>query len=393
MNIIVIGSGSYVSGRGTDGYGTVMPAVCEWKRSHPEGAVYVVGTHGHRMEQTKLHISELQHKMGIKFPIFFYPSLETVDQNAYHTVISQIQSPKAAIIGVPDHLHFQIAKDVMESGFHCLIAKPLTPSFPEALCLYELQKKIGVHCAVEFHKRYDEANLKLKDVLRKDEIGEPLYFIVEYSQQKRIPSENFITWVAKSNVFQYLGVHYVDMIYFLTGALPKRVMAFGQKKWLIQKGIDNYDAIQGVIEWENEVGQQFLSYIFTHWIDPNKSSALSDQKIQVIGTKGKFISDQKFRGIHIVTDEMGVEEPSPYYTFGYEMDGLLRYRGYGIESIKQFLNSAFDISQDHLQLTNLSEQCVTLKQALVSTAVIDTINKSLESHGTWKTIPDLKHYL
>ena len=32
LNIIVIGTGMYVSGRGTDTYGTVLPSIIEWKR-------------------------------------------------------------------------------------------------------------------------------------------------------------------------------------------------------------------------------------------------------------------------------------------------------------------------------------------------------------------------
>ena len=39
----------------------------------------------------------------------------------------------------------------------------------------------------------------------------------------------------QTNILQYLGVHYVDIIRFVTDAIPIRVMAIGQKKWLIKK--------------------------------------------------------------------------------------------------------------------------------------------------------------
>ena len=32
LDIIVIGAGLYVCGKGTSGYGTIMPAIFEWKR-------------------------------------------------------------------------------------------------------------------------------------------------------------------------------------------------------------------------------------------------------------------------------------------------------------------------------------------------------------------------
>ena len=32
LEIIVIGAGLYVCGKGTSGYGTILPAIFEWKR-------------------------------------------------------------------------------------------------------------------------------------------------------------------------------------------------------------------------------------------------------------------------------------------------------------------------------------------------------------------------
>ena len=46
---------------------------------------------------------------------------------------------------------------------------------------------MNVYGAVEFHKRWDWANLRLKYALEKELLGEPLYFHIEYSQRKVIP--------------------------------------------------------------------------------------------------------------------------------------------------------------------------------------------------------------
>lgn len=37
LNILVIGTGMYTCGTGTETYGTVMPAVFEWKRKNSAG--------------------------------------------------------------------------------------------------------------------------------------------------------------------------------------------------------------------------------------------------------------------------------------------------------------------------------------------------------------------
>jgi hypothetical protein len=45
MNILIVGTGMYVTGRGTEEYGTILPAITEWKRSGKHiGKVFLVGT-------------------------------------------------------------------------------------------------------------------------------------------------------------------------------------------------------------------------------------------------------------------------------------------------------------------------------------------------------------
>ena len=45
VNIVIIGTGMYVCGRGTDGYGTILPAVYEWRQHGMLGDVYIAGSH------------------------------------------------------------------------------------------------------------------------------------------------------------------------------------------------------------------------------------------------------------------------------------------------------------------------------------------------------------
>ena len=69
-------------------------------------------------------------------------------------------------------------------------------------------------------------------------------------------------------------------------------MAVGQKKWLPTKGLDAYDAIQCMVEWQMRNGSKFNQTLLTNWIDPETSSSMSDQKIKLVGTTGRFESDQ-----------------------------------------------------------------------------------------------------
>lgn len=384
LNILIIGTGMYVCGKGTDGYGTILPAVYEWKRREEiSGSVYIAGTHLEGIETVKKKNKELNKLFGFEIEPKCFPENNTCDPEAYRKAISEIPKPACAIVVVPDNLHRKVAGDTIGHGLHTLVVKPLAPTVQEVVDLIELQKKHNVYGAVEFHKRFDLANLKLRDVIKSGVIGDPLYFIVEYSQKKSVPSERFKSWIETTNIFQYLGIHYIDVIYFTTKAIPKRALAVGQKGWLLSKGINTYDSIGGIIEWRTTDGKSFTSYIMTNWIDPELSSAMSDQKIKVIGTRGRFESDQKDRGITIVTDERGIEQPNPYFCCAYGQSGEILYSGYGIESIHQFLSDVIEIERGSLRIPDLEEKRPTFKQSLIPTKVLEAINNSLNNNSKW----------
>lgn len=383
LNVVVVGTGMYVIGRGTDGYGTIMPALYEWKRNRNLGDVCLAGRSKKGIGLAKRKIKELENSINMKASIRYFPKKKQTDPNSYRQAFRVITKPAACIIAVPDALHKDIAQAAMREGLHTLVVKPLCPTLGDVNDLIALQDKTGVYCAVEFHKRFDAANLKLRDAISAGAIGDPLYFIVEYSQRKSIPSKQFRKWVTTTNIFQYLGIHYVDIIYFATGARPKRAMAVGQKGWLASKRINTYDSIQGIIEWEMASGKKFTSHILTNWIDPEETSAMSDQKIKVIGTHGRFESDQKKRGITIVTDEKGIEEPNPYFCARYGNKGSVSYKGYGIESVCQFLDDVVQVESGSVSIEELESKRATFKQSIVPTAVLEAVNKSLKGKGKW----------
>jgi len=386
LNILVIGTGMYVCGRGTNGYGTVLPAIYEWKKRSTIGDVFIAGTSPEGIKIVKEKVVELNRMFGFEIKPKYFPE-NNHNPESYKDAIREISKPACAIVVVPDNLHRKVAGETIENGLHTLVVKPLAPIIKEVEELIELQKKYGVYCAVEFHKRYDRSNLKLRDTIVSGRIGDLLYFVVEYSQRKSIPTERFKKWVETINIFQYLGIHYVDIIYFATKAVPKRVMATGQKNYLLSKGINTYDSIQAFIEWEMPSGKRFNSSFFTNWIDPENTSAMSDQKIKVIGTKGRYEADQKNRGIRIVTDEDGIEDPNPDFCsmYGFE-SGNISFMGYGIDSINQFLSDAINVEIGSIGIEDLEGKRPTFKDSIVPTLIIETVNKSLVNNNSWVSI-------
>jgi len=382
LSIVIVGAGMYVCGRGTPGFGTILPAVYEWHRRGWRGALYVAGTRTEGARVLREKVEGLNVLYGATLQPIYLPDSQD-DARAFETAINVAPRPACAVIAVPDHLHTSVARQTIGAGFHTLVVKPLAPTSAEIEQLIAAQDAAGVYCAVELHKRLDRSNLMLKDTIRSGRIGDPLYVIVEYSQRRCIPQEQFRRWAANTNVFQYLGIHYVDIINDATGATPARVTATAQKRWLASHGVDTYDAVQALVEWRLPDGGSFSSSILTNWIDPNTTSAMSDQRIKVVGTRGRYEADQKSRGITIVTDDGGIEEPNPDFCAIYQdASGRQSVRGYGIDSVVQFLDDAAQVEAGQASVSALTDRPTFVSQ-VAPTAVIEAVNASLAADGRW----------
>ena len=99
----------------------------------------------------------------------------------------------------------------------------------EANQLVELARKHKIYGVVEFHKRLDRQNRIHRDEYQKGKLGIPHYTFTEYSQRKSIPKKVFRSWFEKNNILQYLGVHYIDIVRFVTEAFPVHVWLRARK--------------------------------------------------------------------------------------------------------------------------------------------------------------------
>ena len=126
-------------------------------------------------------------------------------------------------------------------------------------------------------------------------LGDLLYYQVDYSQRIDIPMKTFNRWVENTNIFQYLGVHYVDLFYFLTGYIPEKLTAYGTSGTLKEKGINTFDSIHVSIIWKCKGGRECITIFNTNWIDPSCTSALSDQKYILVGTNGRIENNHKIQ--------------------------------------------------------------------------------------------------
>jgi predicted dehydrogenase len=271
-SVLVIGAGMYVCGRGTTGLGTILPTLIQAQADGDIGEISVAATSAESVRGLREKLAEINRRLETKATVRAYPERGS-DPTAYRAALAEIPKPACVIVAVPDHLHANLALEAIEAGLHVLVVKPLTTTLTEAGTLTDRAQAKDVYGAVEFHKRLDEANLLLRQAIADGRLGELRHISVEYGQRNMI-QQAFASWRQHTNIFQYLGVHYADLIYFLTGARPVRVLAVGEPKEALPTEPWTCDAIHALIEWKNGTAE-FASSILTNWLEPNRASACS----------------------------------------------------------------------------------------------------------------------
>jgi len=368
----------YVTGRGTSGLGTILPALAEVSRGLPIDGVTLCATRDEGREEALSAAARVNAALGTRLPVEYRradQALGSPDFLARHA---------CAIVCVPDPAHFEVTRTVLEAGLHTLVVKPLVATVAEARKLMALQRARGVLGVVEFHKRFDEANLVVKRLVFEGRLGELSYGTVSYSQRLSIPETVFRAWAARTNVFQYLGVHYVDLLYFLTGFAPARASAIPTWGALAARGVDTPDAVLATVEWRNPATDRaFVQQLAVGWIDPEGSPAVSLQAYSLVGTSGRIECDQTRRGVEIASAS-GVEAVNPYFSrLRPDVAGVTVFAGYGVESVRRFVQDVADVRRGAVRPEALEAVRPSFSEALVSTAVVEAVNRSLASEGAW----------
>ena len=379
IELVLVGTGFYVCGGIKNEYGTILPAIFSFAKLNQINVEIVIAINN------KNSIKNFSNKFNYLKKIINTGNLVTSrfvycdgSPKTFLNIYKQSVRKVAGIISIPDHLHFKWSEALLKANIPLLVVKPLTLKVCDSIKLLELSKKKSIPIFVEFHKRFDKQIIFTKDSFQNGSIGIPVYSHTEYTQRKEVPLDNFRSWAEMSNIFSYLGVHYVDVMRYVTNAIPKKVSATGQKYFLKKEGLNTYDSIQCNIEWVTSRKSFFNQIINCSWIESNKSSAMSKQDFHLVGTKGRLDCEQKERGLKILTDNEHSEDVNPDFCKIYSYKDSYIFEGYGIESINTYLENIY-YERDYQK----DRRVCDVKESLYSTSVIEAAFKSLKNNSNW----------
>ena len=92
-----------------------------------------------------------------------------------------------------------------------------------------------------------------------------------------------------------------------------------------------------------------------------------------------------------MSESEGIQQLNPYFSeYLADADGLIQFQGYGHKSIAQFLTDIVDLNNGKTTSEKLGKTRPDLLSSLVSTAVIDAVNQSLNKNGAWVNVPEIE---
>lgn len=265
----------------------------------------------------------------------------------------------AVTVATPDFAHTEIVCSMLEAGKHVLVEKPMAVSVEDARRIVLTARRSGRFLMVDFHNRW---NPPFADAIEKVDaglLGEPVAAAARLANSLYVPLK-MLSWAGKSGPHWFLFPHIVDLVCRLFRKPVRRVTACGRKGVLLERGIDAWDAIQALAEFEGGGSAVFE----TAWILPETHPAIVDFDVTLLGTHSRMA----FRPLGPIFDFSGPAQFETPITGGFQtMYG--RRTGWQMLPILHFIDSV---------AAGCAPLC-TPEEGFHNTAVICAVEKSLES--------------
>jgi predicted dehydrogenase len=201
-------------------------------------------------------------------------------------------------IATPDHLHTAVTIEMLNAGKNVFVEKPLATSVDDARRLAAAAAESGKIAIVDFQNRWNPAFMGIKDSVAKGEVGAPVMGYARLSDSIAV-AESWLSWAGRSGPEWFLFPHTIDIARWIVGQEPVSVYALGKRGILASRGIDCWDAIQALV--------QFESCFFTFessWVVPAASPSVVDSRFVLYGESGKIDYDWAYSGLTYVRDRL-----------------------------------------------------------------------------------------
>lgn len=232
----------------------------------------------------------------------------------------------AIIICTPTPLHFDMIEEAFSLGLHIFCEKPLDKDLSNIKKLHQFSTKSKLKLQVGFNRRFDSnfrhIHLQVKDKL----IGDP-HILKITSRDPAPPSLQYLK--SSGGMFMDMTIHDFDMARYIVGSEVKEV--FAKADVLIDPMFHEAEDIDtAVIMLDFENGAKAV-------IDNSRKAVYGyDQRLEIFGSKGMLMADNKHLHNTQHFNESGATSPRPYDFF---MD---RYADSFKNELQQFIDALLE---------------------------------------------------
>lgn len=274
---------------------------------------------------------------------------EHVDPERYRQALAQMPAEQLVVVAVPDHVHYPVIRAALECGQHVIAVKPLVQRYAQAVEIEQLARQRGLFVGVEYHKRFDRRALDARGLYRQGRFGEFRCGEAKLIEPYYYRRSNFQNWFTKENSdpFTYVGCHYVDLVYFITGLRPVEVTVRGVEG-KFPNGNIGYMWTAAQVVWENGAILSVLNGLGY----PDEGAGSNDQGLCLFcegPDVGALIRhDDQFRGVsHSYVDRRSgavfrFVSPDYFRLVPWEGPGM-RPVGYGYDSIEALVQAVLRV--------------------------------------------------
>ncbi len=189
-------------------------------------------------------------------------------------------------VATPAETHFEIAKQIIESGTHLLVEKPLSLNREDAVILQELSVKNNVNLMVGHVLLFHPAIQKIKEVLTSGKLGKLQYLYSNRLNLGAVRTEENILWS--------FAPHDISLFQYLIGDFPISIDSFGGA--FLQPHL--HDTTLTILRYD----QNIVGHIFVSWLHPFK-----EHRLVVIGSKGMLTFEDSTDEKNILFYEKGID--------------------------------------------------------------------------------------
>jgi predicted dehydrogenase len=221
-----------VTGGGMIVHDQILPSLYHLQRSGAIGRIGVAATSSARLRDL------LDERFERAFPGQSFRAHPPLDADPderrpdlYKDAVAALAPRNLVVVATPDPLHYEMVRVALERDQHVLCVKPLVQTVEHAFDLEKLARERGLFVGVEYHKRFDRRALEAREHYRRGRFGQFRCGEAKMVEPYYYRHSNFQNWFTPENSdpFTYVGCHYVDQVYFITGLRPVEVSVRGVK--------------------------------------------------------------------------------------------------------------------------------------------------------------------